>query len=187
MPSSHPSLGLSVFFLFLRMAAKQGAQPSKVQISRLAASDSKSEVLFYQVALRFAARKRCLPRRPCRFGGARPPRAWCRRRPAALAAPRGVPLRSVTSRGVFWHVSAWHRRQEARLPSLPAAAGVRAGTPALTYCSIFFFSRTSLEFSLGRDRGAHIHSQYTNISRVLSWGGRGHSNVRQQTSLPSVA
>ena len=66
-----------------------------------------------------------LPRRPCRFGGARRPRAWCRRRPAALAAPRRAA--SVTSRalrGVFWHVSAWHRRQEARLPCLrPRACG----------------------------------------------------------------
>ena len=50
---------------------------------------------------------------------------WCRRRPAALAAPRRAAL--VTSRalrGVFWHVSAWHRRQEARLPCLrPRACG----------------------------------------------------------------
>ena len=68
-----------------------------------------------------------LPRRPCRFGGARRPRAWCRRRPAALAAPRRAAL--VTSRalrGVFWHVRAWHRRQEARLPCLRPRAGVRA-------------------------------------------------------------
>ena len=68
-----------------------------------------------------------LPRRPCRFGGARRPRAWCRRRPAALAAPRRAA--SVTSRalrGVFWHVSAWHRRQEARLPCLRPRACVRA-------------------------------------------------------------
>ena len=66
-----------------------------------------------------------LPRRPCRFGGARRPRAWCRRRPAALAAPRRAAL--VTSRalrGVFWHVSACQRRQQARLPCLrPRACG----------------------------------------------------------------
>ena len=39
-----------------------------------------------------------LPRRPCRFGGARRPRAWCRRRPAALAAPRRAPLWSRLAR-----------------------------------------------------------------------------------------
>ena len=66
-------------------------------------------------------------RRPCRFGGARRPRAWCRRRPAALAAPRRAA--SVTSRalrGVFWHVRAWDRRQEARLPCLRPRACERA-------------------------------------------------------------
>ena len=66
-----------------------------------------------------------LPRRHCRFGGARRPRAWCRRRPAALAAPRRAA--SVTGRalrGVFRHARAWHRRQEARLPCLrPRACG----------------------------------------------------------------
>ena len=68
-----------------------------------------------------------LPRRPCRFGGARRPRAWCRRRPAALAAPRRAAL--VTSRalrGVFWHVSACHRRQDAWLPRLRPRASGRA-------------------------------------------------------------
>ena len=67
-----------------------------------------------------------LPRRPCRFGGARRPRAWCRRRPAALAAPRRAA--SVTSRalrGVFWHVSAWHRRHR-KLAFLACGRG-RAG------------------------------------------------------------
>ena len=41
-----------------------------------------------------------LSRRPCRCEGARRPRVWCPRRPAALAAPRStrVPLRSRTSR-----------------------------------------------------------------------------------------
>jgi len=66
-----------------------------------------------------------LPRRPRRCEGARRPRAWCPRRPAALAAPRRAA--SVTSRalrGVFWHVSAGWRRQEARLPCLrPRACG----------------------------------------------------------------
>ena len=66
-----------------------------------------------------------LARRPCRFGGARRPLAWCRRRPAALTAPRRAAL--VTSRalrGVFWHVGAWQGRQEARLPCLrPRACG----------------------------------------------------------------
>ena len=66
-----------------------------------------------------------LPRRPCRFGGARRRCAWCRRRPAALAAPRRAAL--VTSRalrGAFWHVSACQRRYQARLPCLrPRACG----------------------------------------------------------------
>mmetsp|Transcript_16326 Transcript_16326/g.53442 ORF Transcript_16326/g.53442 Transcript_16326/m.53442 type:complete len:217 (+) Transcript_16326:71-721(+) len=68
-----------------------------------------------------------LPRRPCRFGGARRPRAWCRRRPAALAAPRRAAL--VTSRAlrdVCWHVSACHRRQDAWLPRLRPRASGRA-------------------------------------------------------------
>ena len=68
-----------------------------------------------------------LPRRPCRFGGARRPRAWSRRRPAALAAPRRAAL--VTSRalrGAFWHVSACHRRQDGWLPRLRPRASGRA-------------------------------------------------------------
>ena len=66
-----------------------------------------------------------LPRRPCRFGGARRPRAWCRRRPAALAAPRRAALVTFRAlRGGFWHVSAGRKRQEAGLPCLrPRACG----------------------------------------------------------------
>ena len=69
-----------------------------------------------------------LPRRPCRFGGARRPRAWCRRRPAALAAPwRAASVTPRALRGVFWHVSACQRRQQARLPCLrPRACGRHA-------------------------------------------------------------
>ena len=73
-----------------------------------------------------------LPRRPCRFGGARRPRAWCRRCLSLTGCSRGsrrrgVPLRSRHAlRGVFWHVRAWHRRQEARLPCLRPRACERA-------------------------------------------------------------
>ena len=49
----------------------------------------------------------------------------CPRRPAALAAPRRTaPLSSRALRGVFWHVSAGRKRQEAGLPCLrPRACG----------------------------------------------------------------
>ena len=79
-----------------------------------------------------------LPRRPCRFGGARRPRAWCRRRPAALAAPRRAA--SVTSRalrGVFRHARAWRRRQEARLPCLRPRACGRASQARRSSARVF--------------------------------------------------
>ena len=81
-----------------------------------------------------------LPRRPCRFGGARRPRAWCRRRPAALAAPRRAA--SVTSRalrGVFWRVSACQRRHDAWLPRLRPRASGRARQARRRSARVFVF------------------------------------------------
>ena len=54
-------------------------------------------------------------------------RAWCRRRPAALAAPRRAASGSTSRalQGVFWHVSARQRRQDDCLPCLrPWACGL---------------------------------------------------------------
>ena len=115
-----------------------------------------------------------LPRRPCRFGGARRPRAWCRRRPAALAAQRRAA--SVTSRalrGVFRHARAWHRRQEARLPCLRPRACSQARQARRRSARVFELADPRRASMARRSTGAcPARSRHSVQPRQGVWEGR---------------